>query len=109
MPVRSLPQAGKPVASAWNSYAAAMLLSRNLETERLYWPREAIADYQVERLGETLARARRSKLYAERLASVTLDIERPDIEQQDIEQPDIEQPGCCAAAGLLAGLPVTTK
>src|SRR2546423_5156587 len=68
--------------------------SRNAETERLYWSREKIAAYQLERLRDMLTRARRSKFYAERLASLTH---------------EIEQPGCCAAARLLADLPLTTK
>src|SRR6185369_8407212 len=47
--------------------------SRNAETERLYWSREQVAAYQLERLRETLSRARRSKLYAERLTDARLD------------------------------------
>src|SRR5436305_4838478 len=68
--------------------------SRNAETERLYWSREKIAAYQLERLRDMLTRARRSRFYAERLAGLTH---------------QIEQPGCCAAAGLLTHLPLTMK
>jgi phenylacetate-CoA ligase len=42
--------------------------SRNAETERLYWTGERIAAYQLERLRETIDRARRAPLYAQRLA-----------------------------------------
>jgi phenylacetate-CoA ligase len=67
--------------------------SRNAEAERLYWSREQIASYHVDRLRETVARARRSKLYGERLNELAR---------------AIEQPGCSAAAGLLCA-PLTTK
>src|SRR2546423_7002819 len=46
--------------------------SRNAETERLYWSREKIAAYQLERLRDMLTRARRSKFYAERLNDARL-------------------------------------
>lgn len=36
------------------------------DVERLYWPRERIAAWQLERLRESLARAKRSSFYAER-------------------------------------------
>jgi phenylacetate-CoA ligase len=44
--------------------------SRNAETERLYWSADEIAAYQVERLRETIERARKTKLYAARMAGV---------------------------------------
>jgi phenylacetate-coenzyme A ligase PaaK-like adenylate-forming protein len=48
------------------------MLSRNAETERLYWSHDQIAAYQLDRLRETIGRAQRSKLYAERLANCSL-------------------------------------
>jgi phenylacetate-CoA ligase len=68
--------------------------SRNAETERLYWPRDEIAVWQTERLRETLARARRSQLYAAHLPDVT-------------SQP--EPAAHASAVALLAALPLTTK
>ncbi len=65
--------------------------SRNAETERLYWSPDQIADYQAERLRETISRARRSQLYAQRPAE------------------GLQPPGSPTAVGLLAGLPLTTK
>ncbi len=66
------------------------MLSRNAETERLYWSRDQIAAYQIERLRETVSRARRSQLYAQRLAG------------HPTEKTD-------AVVELLTGLPLTTK
>lgn len=66
------------------------MLSRNAETERLYWSRDQIAAYQVERLRETVSHARRSQLYAQRLP------------EHSTEKTD-------AVVELLTGLPLTTK
>jgi len=43
------------------------------DTERLYWPADRIETYQLDRLRESVDRARRSKLYAERLAKCRVD------------------------------------
>jgi len=47
--------------------------SRNAETERLYWSAEQIAHYQLQRLRETVAAAKRSAHYSSRLPDVPLD------------------------------------
>ena len=47
---------------------AATHSSRNPDTERLYWPADKIAQYQLDRLEETVARAKRSAYYGERLS-----------------------------------------
>jgi phenylacetate-CoA ligase len=60
--------------------------SRNPDTERLYWPAEQIAAYQLAQLRESVGRAQRSAHYGPRLSGVRID-----------------------SLGDLARLPLTTK
>ncbi|MCH8828121.1 MAG: phenylacetate--CoA ligase family protein [Planctomycetes bacterium] len=52
---------------------AATQSSRNPESERLYWPSDEIAQYQLDRLRETVTAAKRSAHYGPLLSDVRLE------------------------------------
>ena len=71
--------------------------SRNPETERLYWSTEQISQYQLERLRETVERAKRSALYGSRLFDARVE-SLGDLVQLPLTTPEVPTSSAIAIA-----------